>query len=779
MINRSVLLTLFLASGFLMAEPAPLSPEGMKRQNAHAFLLGDFSKNKKRSIKGSGASEMLEEIIISTNRIEVDGSMDIILPAGTQRVAGMFRYIILRGENLDQLGGVTLLPYAPGAFLSRSTQQPGIYRMKVPSMPIPEAEMPLINIVAKAKAGKQPVITSVSLHSQGKLSTTFDTIPYRNLGAEFPRTAVNGRLDLSHELSVGGHIDLERSKFCRYYAAPGGVHPSFEVWAHERNFLPGRQILKFQPSLVVGYGENPATLKENPDKPGVADLSFFERSKHPPSSTWAIKPFRDIDYAMCFNDYPEFMSVEHVGRGTPLRQHFGDAADLAAAYVASQIRDGGRSATWWEVKNEATIKSEWDYHWREGVDAWSLMAEFHNKVAKAVHAAAPQTNIGGPSSAWMQVQVQDFALYRNHLKFMDLTKDHLDFYSHHFYEDFGSLGAWERREGKYNNYLLGRMEAILDMFAAHMHGTDNVKPILITECGSLQPGRAPSDYWLRIRSWNAYMHKLMQRPQQIDLAVPFAFLCVPWNPTSGNAAFIPKEGKHNHSPLADCEPTPVTRFFDLWRDFDGRRLPVAFEHPGLDVTAVYQGKQVQIAATNMGGRRLALNLAGLGDALKPVSISQRRLYYRDGELHYEDAVRLADLAAVPIDVEETTIITLQFAAPLEGLGLTHREFWYAAETARKPAELPDGVELAVQNLEELRSARLVVGVQREGGLTKLNGTFNGRPFVIESEWTSDMNHLFAPLQVDLPIDQLQARNVVKVDPVDGLTITSLHVVTER
>ena len=43
---------------------------------------------------------------------------------------------------------------------------------------------------------------------------------------------------------------------------------------------------------------------------------------------------------------------------TTLVEHFDDAATLAAAYVADQINDGGRTATYWEVKNESTIKSE-------------------------------------------------------------------------------------------------------------------------------------------------------------------------------------------------------------------------------------------------------------------------------------------------------------------------------------------------------------------------------------------------------------------------------------
>jgi len=476
----------------LPGQDRKLSAEGEARKAAHDYLFGEFSKAKKSRFKGEEPARVLDEIVISTDRSEVSGDVVLKLPEGSQRVASMFRYLILRGEGLDNLEGLVMLPYAPDSNMAISTQEPGIYRVKVAAIPIPSKSMPPIQIRSKCKPGTSAIITEIAFNSQGKLSTTFDDIPFRNLGAEFPRETVDVKVDLQNELSIGGHIDLEREKFCRYYAAPGNLDASFERWAAQRNFLPGRQILKLQPALVVGYSKKQPRLTETSAGSGAADLSFFDRHDSGEWISRTIEPFRNIRFAMCLNDYPEFMSVKTVGRGTPLIEHFDDAAELAGAYVADQIKDGGRTATWWEVKNESTIKAEWDYHWNKKYDSWALMADFHNRVADAVHRRSPTTKVGGPSSAWMQVQAAGFGLYRKQTRFMDLTRDHIDFYSHHFYEDFGSLGAWERRKGKYTNYLLGRLEAILDMFWAHMHETHNIKPILVTECGSLQPGRGPS-----------------------------------------------------------------------------------------------------------------------------------------------------------------------------------------------------------------------------------------------------------------------------------------------
>ncbi len=86
------------------------------------------------------------------------------------------------------------------------------------------------------------------------------------------------------------------------------------------------------------------TLKERKDKPGAADLTFFERHDAGQRQRRTIPLFKEKPFALCFNDWPEFMSVPLEGRGTPLTNRFDEAAELAAAYVEDQIRDGGFTA---------------------------------------------------------------------------------------------------------------------------------------------------------------------------------------------------------------------------------------------------------------------------------------------------------------------------------------------------------------------------------------------------------------------------------------------------
>ena len=777
-------LTLFafccMASESASGQRIKLSPEGLEREAAHEFLFEKFANEHLTVYKGKGDNRNLEEIILLKEHIEVDGDFEIELPEGTQRVASMFRYFLIRGENLDRIDGLRLLPYTPNGEMHVSTRQPGIYRVQMPSLPMPSANMRPMVIEGQSKG--KAVITEVALNSQGRLKTTFNDLPYRNLGGEYPREQVEVQIDLSRELSIEGHIDLERSKFFRFYAFPGMPHPSLEQWASDRNFLPGRQINKLQYALVRGDSPNQLKLTEDQSRPGHADLSFFEEYRsgiNPPNT---LEPFRDIDYALCFDNYPDFMSVAQVGRGTPKVEHFDAAAELVTAFIKRQMEDSGRATPFYEVKNESTRKSEWDHHWKKGVDSWALLSDFHCKVADAVHEQAPGAKIGGPSSAWMQVQVDNFGLYEKQRKFIDLTKGKLDFYSHHFYENRETIGAWERRGDDYKGYLLGSMEAILDMFQAHMRGIDNVRPILITECGSLQPGRGPSDYWLRLRSFSAFMHKLSRRPHEIELAVPFVFLNVPWSPQNGNAAFIPRDDNPPNGPIEGYSKTPVHHFFELWKDFDGRRLPVWNKQPFLDVTALHRDNKIYVALTNMGGRQLKVNLSQITDQpIETTSVTQKRLYYEDGEVKFDLNVTYPDATGILLDVEETTVVSLELKEPVAIAGEVRREFWFAPETAVKHEELTNKeFTIDVNGVEDVKKCVMRVGLHRIGGLKRrLEGSVNGKPFRLKVKWAGEMNNLFATIDVPVPAKYLKSSNAIVLKSHKGLTLTALHLSTDK
>lgn len=776
----SALAILIAASSSLPAQEVTLSEEGQKQQARHDYLFATFAEGRKTVYQGEGKKRGLKELTIFAETKEIRDGTEIVLPEGAGRIAVFFRHFGFHGENLDRIKEVHVSPFSPDMAPPRSAQVTDFYRVQMPTIPpaLENSETMTIRFLMKDPEATCR-IDDLVFYAQNAIPPEFDTIPYRDLGAEHPRESVVVEVDTNHELSVGGSSELQRERWFRFHETPGSTHESFQRWAYERGFLPARGFLKFNPALTKGYGKDPETLKEREDKPGAADLTFFDRYDSGGRLRSAITELKGETFLQCFNDWPGFMSVPLKGRGTPLVEQFDEAAELAAAYVADQIADAGHTSTWWEVKNESSVKSEWDHHFAKGKDGWGLLADFHNRTADAIHAKAPGVKVGGPSSAYMQLQVQDFGLYRSQARFIEETRGHLDFFSHHFYENLGMLGAHERRGSGYSNYLLGRYEAILDMLRAHMHEADHVLPMLITETGTLQNGRKPSDNWFRLMAWNAYLNKSMQRPDQIDLFIPFIFLHMSWNPYSGDAAFTPKPGVEKSGEMKDFEPTAMAHFFDLWQDFDGRRLPVSFKRDWLDVVAVHDGSRVSLAVTNMGGRQIAVDLSGLADQIKASNATQTRLNYHQGEVVFEPEHEV-DAAAVPVDVNETTVIRLalpeeEILAPKTTL---QQDRWYAGKAAVKSSGEPIEFPISLSDSGKVKQARLLIGVHRTGGLTEpLNVSVNGTVIPVDSGDAAEFSEFFAPLDADLPPELLKAENAVTINAQEGTTITSVQVVT--
>ena len=441
---------LFVALAFIfLARPTfaqTLSQEGRAEKAVHDYVFS-FAKERQTKYLGTGKNRGLKELTILNETKEIRDGDEVWLPEGSERVAGLFRHFAFHGQNLDRIKEVHVFPFSPDKAPPRSQQVEDFYRVQMPSIPkanVAPERMRIRFLMKDADAVCQ--IDDVVFIAQSPISPEFDSIPYRDLGSEFPRERVKINIDTELELSIGGTTQLQRERWFRMHETPGVVDQSFERWAAERNFLPGRGAFKFNPGITQAWG-NWEPLKERTDKPGAADLTFFQQYDAGVRHRNTIEPFKKTPFAYCFNDWPEFMSVPLVGRGTPKVECFDEAAELAAAYVGDQINDGGFTAQWWEVKNESSVQSEWAHHWKEkqGIDGWGLLADFHNRVADAIHQRAPDVKVGGPSSAYMQLQVNDFSLYQNQARFIEETRGHLDFFSHHFYENALMLGAHERR----------------------------------------------------------------------------------------------------------------------------------------------------------------------------------------------------------------------------------------------------------------------------------------------------------------------------------------------
>ena len=254
-----------------------LSNEGQNQKATHDYLFGTFLEGRKTKFQGNGENKALKELTILKETREIRDGDELMLPDGTERIAGLFRHFGFHGDNLDRIKEVRVFPFSPDKAPPRSVQVKDFYRVQMPSLPLTNSafEPMKIKFLMKEKDAVCRIDDLVFI-AQKAIPPKFDSIPYRDLGSKFPRERVEIRIDTDHELSIGGTTELGRDKWFRMHETPGVVHESFEKWAAERNFLPGRGAFKFNPGLTRGWGKG-AKLIERADKPGAADLTFFDR----------------------------------------------------------------------------------------------------------------------------------------------------------------------------------------------------------------------------------------------------------------------------------------------------------------------------------------------------------------------------------------------------------------------------------------------------------------------------------------------------------------------
>lgn len=89
-------------------------------------------------------------------------------------------------------------------------------------------------------------------------------------------------------------------------------------------------------------------------------------------------------------------------------------------------------------------------------------------------------------------------------------------------------------------------------------------------------------------------------------------------------------------------------------------------------------------------------------------------------------------------------------------------------------------EVNVNNPDSVKSARLIIGVHRGGGVTEpLTVDMNGTPITVETGDASEFTEFFAPLDATVPTSILRGSNEITIKAQPGTTITSVQLITHR
>ena len=761
------LITAFLYS-ILFLDATDLETEKRLHDNFWDNVIKDYELETKT--QANSRNRVLTKLGIFEGKSAIEGTTKLTISKALAPYVRNFSFLEFEGENLDQIKSVAYQVAGGYVYTNPQLQTQGL--IQIPASLFADWVAETQTLILKGSA----VVTGIRLISLEGLSSTFDESLFNITDSSVPPMDAVIHVDPSRTLAIEGVSELPTDRFYRLYFNPGSDLSGMEADFAAKGFYPGRQMLKLAHELETRHGAfTEPLLQEDPKRAGYADLSIFEQRSF--DQFKSTNP--ELDFAQCFNIWPSFMDAKISGQknklGTPAIEAFDAAAELAAAYVADEIEDSGRTANYWEVKNESDIQHEWTYHLLPQFDGWRLLGDFHNRVARALKKVDPTIQVGGPASAWPRMEMgrPAFSVWENHKQFMSLTQSDLDFYSHHFY-DRGVRSSYAARNEGYGDWLQGRLDCVLDLLCAEMHNSGNVKPLLITEYGTLLGGTREIDYWLRVSNYSSFMIQFMERPADFSLTVPFLLGYMHWEPDSGFALV-----KRNS--LGDFELSKNAYFMDLWEGVGGEYLYLDPIHPRVHSLAWKKGQQIFIAVNNQSGSSLKLRPELVLPSNNQVqSIRYRLPTYQNGRfLLVRDGLQIGE--SLRIGNAETAVIIVETEAPTATSEQVLETAYYGQETILPLWEHATvTIETSSQNISRLQSLTLRLGLEDKNGPSgTLKGLFNGHSFKIDLNSFASIENFFEYVDVTIPVNQLRDVNKITLSLEDDSTILSHAKLTVR
>lgn len=759
------LLAFLMMVGISLCSWAELSPDvieqigeaGRKAYEDHQHLVNVVMRNypSDTSVQVNASYARLNSVTFSKQSVKVDGMEKVPVPLDVARHRSQFRAFVIKGEGLLGISKINFVSASDGFREAKMSHQS-------------DTDIIIEAMLATIKEGSEywmeieghGTLSKVSLVNWEGIAVEFNPGPYIAPGLNKPILKANVNIDATAYRSIHGISELKRDRYFRYYAAPSMDRSGREPYFKGKGFLPGRQIEKLSYNLEQRYGaaDRMDHLTEDPARPGYADLSFFERNKGMWWRYEGVDP--NLEFAMCFDNWPSFMEpdVEGINNSAGTPDNYDAATELAVASLKAEIRDSDRTATWWEVKNESDIQVEWMWHRQKGYDSWKMLADFHNAMADGIHAEFPEQKVGGPASAQLQPQRGNFNTWKNHKRFMKLTKGKLDFYSHHFYEVASNNSYQEQFQGR-ASYAQGIMECALDMVKAQMTAMDHEVPMLITEYGTLNAPNGDRGFWIHVKNVNNLMVNLFDRPQDFDMTVPFILTFMHWDPHATESFIHMKED-------GEFYKTKNTYLLDLWDDFKGKRVSAKDDHRKIFSFAVLDGDVLRVVLNNRSDQRAVINLSSaLPGGVEVVSASRKMPVFEKGEMVFIQE-ELKDLTSIDIGVDVTQVLTFQLSEKPQLNSVKNETVWYSPDTAVKADQaFETTVGINQVELSKPRSgARVRVGVHRPYGFEKgmsvsLNGTEIGR---VEMGYSKGAQQFFDYVEMECDPELLAEENSVKV-----------------
>ena len=132
-----VLIAILATAPDIAAQLPKLSAEGEHVRALHDYLFDTYAEGRNTVYRGDGRDRSLKELTILEKTTAIRDGDEIMLPAGTERIAVPFRHFGFHGKRLDRIKEVRVFPFSPDKASPRSVQVKDFYRVQICPRPCP------------------------------------------------------------------------------------------------------------------------------------------------------------------------------------------------------------------------------------------------------------------------------------------------------------------------------------------------------------------------------------------------------------------------------------------------------------------------------------------------------------------------------------------------------------------------------------------------------------------------------------------------------------------
>ena len=419
--------------------------------------------------------------------------------------------------------------------------------------------------------------------------------------------------------SIQGISEVDRKRYFSVSDPGGGFEKRVKDDAMYDYLVNDLEIAFGRALGVVKHSAK--SLKEDPDRPGFADLTPLKKKKlKAPSERFVddFGPNLNVAAHGSHNAFPEFMGrfeTKESAKGDHpqyLPQNIAAAAELSAAVLRYNYSDFERPR-YYELVNEP--------HWSFFKE--QHLADWHLKTMERVHETTPDVKVGGLCMSVCYFYRGDYKSFNGLKNFIDFTGGRMDFYSFHTYDyhrwrdgEFkGRLQSGLPLEGTLDlvpNYTVNQFGKEMDMVVSEHGGYIGSKPkgeydgeLVAAEIMAEHHPDADPESWgyeMKKRSIVCFAHvssilantmAFMDHPHTVKKCVPFILVNTwSWDPKYYANLYVAYEYKDRSNWIE----TDMAIFYKFFRGVNGRRVKALCSDPDLQARAFVDDSKLYLAA---------------------------------------------------------------------------------------------------------------------------------------------------------------------------------------